>query len=293
LVTGATGFLGSWLSPALVQQGNYVTRLVRGRHPKGNIQNIRCVIGILRQFEIQDIIHLAAQPLVKDANDDPLPTFRTNILGTWNILEAARKSPYTERVIVASTDRAYGEGRKKPYSEEDCLHGVRPYGVSKSCADLLAQSYFKTYGLPVSITRCGNTYGGGDLNFSRIVPYCIRRALHGKQPVLRGKSIRGYTYVEDIVSGYLALLNKMGNRKIHGQAFNFSAGNYLTPLEMTNRILKLANSKTQPVSHGWADLPAIRLSSKKARRVLGWKPKYSMEQGLKRTIKWYAEYFKR
>jgi len=310
-LTGCTGFLGSYLAKELVNQGANVTGLVRDIVPQSNLytgeeyKKINMVSGeienepllerILGEYEIDTVFHIAAQAIVGVANRNPLATFETNIRGTYNLLEAARRSPLVKRIIVASSDKAYGEQTRLPYHEDMPLKGSHPYDVSKSCTDLLAQAYHKTYGLPVCITRCGNLYGGGDLNFNRIIPHTIMSVLKGERPVIRsdGKFIRDYFYIEDAVKAYLLLAEKMTDLKLEGQAFNFSNEIQLTVLELVNKILELMKSDLTPVilNQGSNEIIHQYLSAKKAREILGWKPSFTLEEGLTRTIDWYREFF--
>jgi len=310
-ITGCTGFLGSYLAKELVNQGANVTGLVRDIVPQSNLytgeeyKKINMVSGeienepllerILGEYEIDTVFHIAAQAIVGVANRNPLATFETNIRGTYNLLEAARRSPLVKRIIVASSDKAYGEQTRLPYHEDMPLKGSHPYDVSKSCTDLLAQAYHKTYGLPVCITRCGNLYGGGDLNFNRIIPHTIMSVLKGERPVIRsdGKFIRDYFYIEDAVKAYLLLAEKMTDLKLEGQAFNFSNEIQLTVLELVNKILELMKSDLTPVilNQGSNEIIHQYLSAKKAREILGWKPSFTLEEGLTRTIDWYREFF--
>lgn len=310
-VTGCTGFLGSYLVKELVRLGANVTGLVRDHVPRSNMYNgeefkkINIVHGnvedeyllerALGEYEIDTVFHLAAQPIVGIANRNPLSTFETNIRGTWNILEAARRSPLVKRVVVASSDKAYGDQTILPYDESMPLIGRHPYDVSKSCADLISQAYYETYGLPVCITRCGNLYGGGDLNFNRIVPQTIRCVIKGQAPIIRsdGTYIRDYFYVEDAVKAYILLAEKMNELNLEGQAFNFSNEIQLTVLELVEKILELMDSNLKPIVLNQAsdEIKHQYLSAKKAREILNWKPAYTLEEGLKKTIAWYENFF--
>ena len=310
-LTGCTGFLGSYMAKELVNQGANVTGLVRDNVPKSNLyegeeyKRINIVSGviedepllerILGEYEIDTVFHIAAQAIVGIANRNPLATFETNIRGTYNLLEAARRSPLVERIVVASSDKAYGDQTQLPYHEDMPLKGSHPYDVSKSCTDLIAQAYHKTYGLPVCITRCGNLYGGGDLNFNRIIPQTIKSVLRGDRPVIRsdGKFIRDYFYVEDAVKAYLLLAEKMIDLNLEGQAFNFSNEIQLTVLELVNKILKLMNTDLIPVilNQGSNEIVHQYLSANKAREILGWKPSFTIDGGLRRTIDWYRKFF--
>ena len=309
-LTGCTGFLGSYVAKELVNQGANVTGLVRDIVPQSNLykgqeyKRINLVSGavedepllerILGEYEIDTVFHIAAQAIVGIANRNPLSTFETNIRGTYNLLEAARRSPLVKRIVVASSDKAYGDQTQLPYHEDMPLKGSHPYDVSKSCTDLIAQAYHKTYGLPVCITRCGNLYGGGDLNFNRIIPQTIKSVLRGEKPVIRsdGKSIRDYFYVEDAVKAYLILAEKMIDLRLEGQAFNFSNEIQLTVLELVNKILALMKSDLTPVilNQGSNEIVHQYLSAEKAREVLGWKPSFTIDEGLIRTINWYREF---
>ncbi len=310
-LTGCTGFLGSYMAKELVGQAANVTGLVRDGVPRSNLymgeacQKINMVYGeleneallerVLGEYEIDTIFHVGAQAIVGVANRNPLATFETNIRGTWNVLEAARRSPLIRRIVVASSDKAYGDQEQLPYDESMPLVGRHPYDVSKSCTDLIAQAYHKTYGLPVCITRCGNLFGGGDLNFNRIIPQTIRSVMKGEAPVIRsdGTFIRDYFYVEDAVKAYLLLAEKMNEQGLEGQAFNFSNEIQITVLELVKKILALMESDLVPVvlNQGSNEIRHQYLSAEKARRMLGWKPSYTLEEGLIRTIAWYRQFF--
>jgi len=310
-VTGCTGLLGSWLTKALVEKGANVTGLIRDLVPKSNLNwsgfnnEINVVRGeiedyfllerTINEYEVDTVFHLAAQTIVTIANRNPISTFDSNIKGTWNILEACRKAPLVKRIIVASSDKAYGDQEKLPYDENTSLEGRHPYDVSKSCADLLCRTYFETYKLPVCVTRCGNFYGGGDLNFNRIVPGTIRSALNKEAPVIRsdGSLVRDYFYIEDAVEAYLLLAEKMGELGIQGEAFNFSNEIQVTVLELVEKILKIMKSSLKPKVLGEAtnEIKHQYLSAKRAKELLGWRPGYTLEEGLRRTIKWYEGFF--
>lgn len=312
-VTGCTGLLGPWLVKDLVEKGANVIGLVRDWVPKsnlilqGSINKINTVRGdisdyflmerILNEYEIDTVIHLAAQTIVSIADRNPISTFETNIKGTWNLLEACRRNPIVERVIVASSDKAYGEHEILPYTEDAPIKGSHPYDVSKSCADLLAFTYHNTYGLPVCITRCGNFYGGGDLNYNRIVPGTIRSILFDEHPIIRsdGTFIRDYLYICDAVNAYLFLAEKMDELDIHGEAFNFSNEIQLTVLELTNEILRImGRTDLKPIvlNEAKGEIKHQYLSAAKAKNILGWNPTYTVDEGLKETIDWYKEVFK-
>ncbi|MGG7058983.1 GDP-mannose 4,6-dehydratase [Clostridium nigeriense] len=312
-VTGGTGFLGSYLVKKLVNYGANVTILVRDYIPQSNIyigeeyKKVNVVHGVLEdyllieralgEYEIDTVFHLAAQAIVGVANRNPLGTFKSNIEGTWNILEAARKSPLIKQVIVASSDKAYGDQEKLPYDENMPLQGKHPYDVSKSCADLIAQTYYETYKLPVCITRCGNLYGGGDLNFNRIIPQSIQSILNKEAPVIRsdGSFIRDYFYIEDAVDAYINLAEKLVALNLGGQSFNFSNEIQLTVLELVDKILKIMGSDIKPLilNQGSNEIIHQYLSAKKARTVLGWSPNYTIDEGLSKTIEWYKNFLKK
>jgi CDP-glucose 4,6-dehydratase len=309
-ITGCSGFLGSYMVKLLTQCGANVTGLIRDFTPKSDLYNIKGVkinlvsgsledISVLEralgEYEIDTVFHLAAQAIVGIANRNPISTFEANILGTWNLLEACRRSPLVKNIIVASSDKAYGDQEVLPYHEDMALQGSHPYDVSKSCADLITQTYYKTYGLPVCITRCGNLFGGGDLNFNRIVPQTIESIIKNEPPTIRsdGTFIRDYIYVEDAALAYILLAEKMGMLNLYGEAFNFSNEVRLTVLDLVNMILKQMNSDLKPIilNQGSHEIKNQYLSAKKAKDILAWEPLYDTEQGLNKTIEWYKEYF--
>lgn len=311
-ITGATGFLGSWMVKALVEALANVTVLVRDWVPqsklvtdssfekvnavRGELEDFELLQRIINEYEVDTVFHLGAQTIVTIANNCPLSTFDSNVRGTWNLLEAARSTGRVERIVLASSDKAYGIHETLPYDESMPLQGAHPYDVSKSCADLIARMYHKTYGLPVSITRCGNFYGGGDLNFNRIIPGTIRSVLFGEDPVIRsdGLYIRDYFYIEDGVEAYLHLAEKMKDIHCEGEAFNFSNELQINVLDLVNRILSLMGSEYKPKVLNMVknEIPHQYLSAKKAREILGWQPKYSLDEGLTRTIDWYKKFLR-
>jgi CDP-glucose 4,6-dehydratase len=261
---------------------------------KGSVADLKLVNKIVRQNRIEFIFHLAAEALVGNCLVNPLKAFSSNIEGTWNVLEAVRTSKSVQAVVIASSDKAYGSHEKLPYDEGFCLQGDHPYDVSKSCTDLLAHTYFNTYKTPVSITRCGNIYGPGDFNFSRIVPDTIRCALSNKTLAIRsdGKFTRDYVFVDDIVNGYMLLAEKLfKNSKFAGEAFNFSYEQPLSVLELVKKIYVLSGKKPsyKILNRAKYEIKDQYLNSSKARRVLGFRPKFAIDQGLKTTIDWYRE----
>ncbi len=249
----------------------------------------------LGEYEIDTVIHLAAQTIVTIANRNPLSTFESNIAGTWALLEACRRSPAVKQIVVASSDKAYGDADKLPYDEETPLRGRHPYDMSKSCSDLVAQCYAKTYELPVAITRCGNFYGGGDLNWNRIVPGTIRSVIRGQRPVIRsdGNYVRDYFYVEDGAAAYMHLAQALAeNPALRGEAFNFSNESQISVLELVDKILALMHSDLRPEVRNEAnnEIRHQYLSAAKAKRMLNWQPLFSLEQGLERTVDWYRTF---
>lgn len=314
LVTGATGLVGGWLVPALVARDVDVVALVRDWVPaspllrdkaldrvtvvRGDVRDQPLLERVLGEYEIATVIHLAAQTIVPIANRNPVSTFETNIAGTWALLEACRRSPTVAQIVVASSDKAYGESPVLPYRETMPLDAVHPYDVSKACADLLARSYARTWGLPVAITRCGNFFGGGDLNWNRIVSGTIRSVLRAERPVIRsdGTPVRDYIYVEDAVSAYLTLAERLGEGVAQaGEAFNFSTGARLAARELVDRIVRLMGSDLEPVvlNQATSEIPAQYLDATRAHEVLGWRPAFGLDEGLKRTIGWYQDHFAR
>jgi CDP-glucose 4,6-dehydratase len=316
-LTGGTGLLGSHLAAALVQLGAECVVLIRDDLPhallntsktvervvgvRGSLQDGALLGRILNEYEISTVFHLAAQTLVGCAHRDPKATFESNVAGTWNLLDACRQnSSYLEAILVASSDKAYGNLHGSAYDETHPLQGRYPYDVSKSCADLIAQSYVHTYGLPIGITRCGNFFGGGDLNFSRLVPGTIRSILWGESPKIRsdGTYIRDYLYVEDGVQAYLTLAEALLRPKspsverLVGEAFNFSYGLRLSATQVVEKILQAMDSDLTPEILGTAkaEIPEQTLDSSKAKQRLGWAPHYGFDQGLQRTIAWYKNH---
>lgn len=314
LVTGCTGFLGSWLSIALVEAGATVVGLIRDEVPfshlrrsgyqnrivvvRGDVTDYELVERALNEYEIDTVFHLAAQTIVPIANRSPISTFETNIKGTWTVLEAARRSPTITRVALASSDKAYGAHEKLPYTEDAPLLGCYPYDASKACAELVARTYAVTYGLPIAVTRCANLYGGGDLNWSRIFPGTARSVIRGERPIVRsdGTMVRDYIYVRDAVSAYLTLAERIDTPEVRGESFNFGMDNPKSVLEIVQTIIAVSDyPDLEPVVLADApnEIQAQYLDSGKAKRVLGWSPRYSLEEGLKETLAWYREFLSR
>ena len=312
-VTGATGLVGGWLVRRLVEQRADVVCLIRDWVPQseivrsGLIDKVKTVRGdlcdqallerILGEYEVATVIHLAAQTIVTIANRNPAATFATNIGGTWALLEACRRSPTVQQIVVASSDKAYGDQEKLPYDETTPLQGQHPYDVSKSCSDLIAQTYAITYKSPVTVTRCGNFYGGGDLNWNRIVPGTIRSILRGERPIVRsdGQYVRDYFYVEDGAAAYMLLAEKLAKQQqLRGEAFNFSNEIQITVLDLVQRILALMKSDLKPDVRNEAsnEIRKQYLSAAKARKDLGWSPLFTLDEGLRRTIDWYRDFLK-
>jgi CDP-glucose 4,6-dehydratase len=308
LVTGATGLVGGWLVRRLLDEGADVVALVRDWVPRSNLldSHLRDRVDVVRgdlldqqvlertmgEYEAQSVFHLAAQTIVGVANRNPGSTFDSNIRGTWQLMEAARRSPTVEDVVFASSDKAYGEQPTLPYSEETPLQGTHPYDVSKSCADLIVQAYAHTYGAPATITRCGNFFGGGDLNWNRIVPGTIRSILRGNAPLIRsdGSFVRDYFYVEDGAEAYMHLSQLTAqNKSLAGEAFNFSYEEPKTVLEVVADVQQAMGTNMDPLVKNEAsgEIPEQHLDASKARRMLDWSPQVGFHGALERTVAWY------
>lgn len=308
-VTGGTGLLGSWLVESLVSHGANVVCLIRDWVPasrfvglglpdrttlvRGELEDADLILRAINEYEIDTVFHLGAQTIVGTAARSPISTFEANIRGTWNVLEACREChKLVKRVLVASSDKAYGAHDRLPYTEDTPLQGRFPYDVSKSCTDLLALSYFHTYRLPVTVTRCGNLFGGGDLNFNRLIPGTIRSLLLGERPVIRsdGTFVRDYFYVRDAVEAYLRVAERMPEPGVVGESFNFGTETPMSVIELVRYILKLMNRpELEPVIRNEAthEIPRQYLDCAKARRVLQWHPTYTLDQGLREAAAWY------
>jgi CDP-glucose 4,6-dehydratase len=313
-VTGGTGLVGSWLVRRLLDLGANVVCLVRDWVPESELVRAHLIdrVTVVRgdvadqatleravgEHEIDTVIHLAAQTIVGIANRNPVSTFQANIAGTWCLLEACRRSPTVKQIVIASSDKAYGDHEKLPYDEDAPLQGRHPYDVSKSCADLISQTYAKTYGLPVVVTRCGNFYGGGDLNWNRIIPGTLRSVVRGQRPVIRsdGQYVRDYFYVEDGAAAYTLLAERLAaDPALRGHAFNFSNEIQLTVLDLVRRILAIMGSNLEPDVRNEAsnEIRKQFLSAAKARQVLDWRPLFTLEQGLQKTVEWYRSFLEK
>ena len=308
-VTGATGLLGSWLTRALLERGAHVIALVRDWVPdsallsgdelgqltlvRGDVCDEKLLSRTLAEYEIETVFHLAAQAIVGTAKANPRATFETNVAGTWSLLEACRQAPRVAQILVASSDKAYGAQATLPYREDAPLMGRHPYDCSKSCADMIAQSYAWTYGLPVGITRCGNLFGGGDLNWNRLIPGTARAALENTSPVIRsdGNFTRDYLYVEDGALAYIKLAEALANGAAKpGEAYNFGHNQPMTVLEVVRRILAIAGCadlQPQILGQGSDEIREQYLDSSRAYENLGWRPQFSFEDALSRTLSWY------
>jgi len=310
-VTGGTGLVGSWLVKRLIEAGADVICLVRDWVPQSELVRTKslehvkvvrgdiCDRGILErtlgEYEVDTVIHLAAQTIVTIANRNPISTFETNIAGTWNLLEACRRSPRVKQIIAASSDKAYGDQEILTYDENTPLQGQHPYDVSKSAADLIAHTYAKSYDLPVAITRCGNFYGGGDLNWNRIIPGTIRSILRGQRPVIRsdGEYSRDYFYVEDGAAAYMLLAEHLASQpELKGQAFNFSNEIQVSVREIVAKIIHIMESNVNPDIRNEAtnEIRNQYLSAKKARTLLNWHPLFTLDDGLSKTVEWYKKF---
>ena len=310
-VTGGTGLLGSWLVSRLLDGGSNVVCLVRDWVPKSElvrsqrIERVNTIRGdiadrdlierALGEYEVEVVFHVAAQAIVGIANRNPVSTFSTNIGGTWNLLEACRRSPKVSSIVVASSDKAYGDQEHLPYNESMPLQGRHPYDVSKSCADLIAQTYAATYNLPVAITRCGNFYGGGDLNWNRVVPGTIRSILRGERPIIRsdGDFVRDYFYIEDGAAAYMLLGERLASdATLRGLAFNFSNESQISVLELVDFILRKMKSSLRPevLNQASNEIRHQYLSAERARTILNWRPQFTLDTGLDRTLAWYREF---
>ncbi len=315
LITGITGFVGTWIAKSLVEKGANVIAFVRDEIPNmplrtmgiyeklgaianGDILDYSSVKRVFDEYEIDTCFHLAAQTQVTIAKTSPTSTFDINVRGSWNVMEAARNSGALKRMVIASTDKVYGEPVELPIKETHPLLAAYPYDASKVCVERIAQTYATTYGLPIAITRCCNIYGGGDMNFLRIVPGSIRSVLADENPIIRsdGTPVRDFIYVEDAANAYLTLAEKMDSKQVIGEAFNFGSNSPINMLELVNKIIKVSGKNLKADVQGTkkpdAEIDKQYLSSEKAGKILGWQPKFSLEEGLKNTISWYEKYLK-
>ncbi len=311
-VTGGTGLVGSRLVRRLLDNGSHVIVLIRDADPQsellrsgdltrttvvnGCLEDYHCLERAINEHEADTVFHLGAQTIVGTANRNPLSTFEANVRGTYNLLEAVRvHRQLVGRVLIASSDKAYGDCKTLPYCEDTPPLGKHPYDVSKSCTDLISHAYYNTYDLPIVVARCGNIYGGGDLNWSRIVPGTIADFHHGKSPRIRsdGKFLRDYVYVEDAVDAYLAMAAGADRDDVKGEAFNFGPGEPVSVLEIVNTIAKLMEcTHLEPIilDEAQAEIRDQYLDSRKAHKILKWAPRYSLEDGLRETIDWYLQF---
>jgi CDP-glucose 4,6-dehydratase len=308
LITGFEGFLGSNLTKTLLGYGADIVGIDKVKNKqdsvldglrnrmvclKGDISDLKLVKRIINKYKPRAIFHIAAEAIVGECNKDPMKAFKSNIEGTYNILEASRDKKFIEAIVAASSDKAYGSHEILPYKEDAALKGNHPYDASKSCADLLCYTYWNTYRVPVCVTRCGNIYGPGDFNFSRVVPDAICCALKNKQFAIRsdGKFTRDYVYVEDIVNGYILLAEKMKKLKLYGEAFNFSDENPITVIKFVKKIYKLMGRKPdyKILNQAKYEIRHQYLCSAKARRILEWAPVYTLDKGLEKAIEWYSK----
>jgi CDP-glucose 4,6-dehydratase len=310
-VTGATGFVGGWLSRALVELGARVVCLVRDLRPRsvlvqsglvdrvvtvrGGLDDVEALEQALRKYDAETCFHLAAEAIVSVANASPVAVFEANIRGAWHVLEAARRAGSVRRVVLASSDKVYGSRALPPYREELALESGSPYEVSKACADLLARAYFRSYGLPTAVARFGNVYGGGDLNFSRLVPGTIAAVLRREAPVLRsdGRSLRDFLYVDDAVHAYLGLAERLHEPGVQGEAFNFGTGAPTQVLALVEKVIALGgDARLRPVivGDGTDEARAQYVSIEKTHAVLGWTAGWSLDRGLDAAFRWYERF---
>ncbi|MBI2971107.1 MAG: GDP-mannose 4,6-dehydratase [Candidatus Aenigmarchaeota archaeon] len=309
-ITGANGFVASWLCKSVLEKGANVFALIKEeingsvfnslsnknlKRVDGNVEDFDLMKKSIKENEIDYCLHLAAQTIVGKANKGPLDTIKTNVMGTTNVLEACRLNEI-EGFVLASSDKAYGPQETLPYTEDSPLKGIFPYDASKSSADIIAQAYYHTYDMPIAITRSANIYGGGDMNFSRIVPDTIRSLIKGQAPIIRsdGTPVRQYIYVDDIVNGYLLVAENI--EKVKGEPFNFGSSDPITVLDFVNLVISIYGSDVEPAieaKSGKGEIHSQYLSSEKARKSLNWAPKVNLDTGIKKTIEWYKNHFGR
>lgn len=311
-VTGAAGFVGANLAGGLVQRGAEVVCLERDMPQpnaldllghrshvtivNGAVEDYALIERALNEYEIDSVFHLAAQTLVGLANRSPLSTFESNIRGTYCLLEACRRTPAVDRIVIASSDKAYGTHAQLPYSEDYALLGLYPYDASKVCTDVLARSFAHTYGMPVAVTRFANIYGPGDLNFSRVIPGTILSVLRHESPIIRsdGTPVREFVFVDDVVRGYLLVAEK--SNEVNGEAFNLGTGEQVQMLDLVKRIIRIAGEDGELApdillkSKIEGEIDAQSLSSAKVEQRLGWTAEVILDEGLRRTFDWYREH---
>ena len=316
LVTGAQGFIGSWLVSRLLEEGARVVTLRRDVPAEsrfgierldercdvvlGDLVDYESLIRTLNEYEVKAVFHLGAQTIVSTANRSPLSTYETNIRGTYLLLEACRAVGVVgdgiERVVVASSDKAYGSHEELPYSEDFALQPLYPYDVSKAATDMIARSYAATYGLPVAVTRLANVYGGGDFNFSRIVPDTARALVRGERPVIRsdGTPERDYIYAADAVDAYLVVAASLDDRAMHGRAWNAGAGRPYAVREVVDRLIAVSGRDAEPEIKGvgtpHGEIDRQFLDSTRIREELGWEPRWELDEGLRETWAWYERH---
>jgi CDP-glucose 4,6-dehydratase len=313
LVTGAQGFIGCWLAERLLDEGARVVVPRRDVHPASrflterihercrlvdaDIRDYEALVRILDEHGVRAVFHLAAQPIVGIANRSPLSTYESNIRGTFTLLEACRATPATDdpiqRIVVASTDHAYGTHETLPYREDFVLKPAYPYDVSKACTDMIARCYATTYGMPVGVTRMANTYGGGDRNWSRIVPDVARALVRGERPVIRsdGSPERDYLYVEDAVDAYLAVAESLDSPELRGRAWNVGRGQPVSALELVRHLIAVSGSEVEPEIRGHGtpagEIDRQYLDSSAIEKELGWYPSWGLDEGLRKAYAWY------
>ncbi len=319
LVTGAQGFIGSWLVSRMLDEGARVVVLrrdipaesrfgIEGLEERcdvvlGDLVEYESLVRALNEYEVKAVFHLGAQTIVGTANRSPLSTYETNIRGTYLLLEACRAvgvvGDAIERVVVASSDKAYGSHDDLPYSEDFALQPRYPYDVSKAATDMIARSYAVTYGLPVAVTRLANVYGGGDFNFSRIVPDTARALVRGDQPVIRsdGTPERDYIYAADAVDAYLAIAQSLDDPAMHGRAWNAGAGRPYSVKEIVSRLIAVSGRDVEPDIQGegtpHGEIDRQFLDSSRIRDELGWEPRWELDDGLSETWTWYERHLSR
>lgn len=310
LVTGAGGFVGSHLAATLAKRGARVVGIIRdsrgqrslaGRNADdvdtvfGSLTDDALVERVFNEYEVEYCFHLAAQAIVGVANRSPISTFESNIRGTWSVLEAARNATELRGLVIASTDKVYGDQPTLPYTEDSALNAVYPYDASKLCAEILARSYSATYDLPLATVRCANIYGPGDLNWSRLIPGTIRSVLAGETPIIRsdGTLKRDYLYVDDAVSAYLTLGEQLGRPEVTGEVFNFGWSEGYSVLEVVRAVLRsMGRSNVEPnvLNEARGEIKDQWLSAAKAEQILGWRPSVRLEEGIERSVRWYARH---